>query len=280
MESAVGELPRTIEKSDIDPSPPEIGGTKIVLQRHGKYERSTDSTSVGSLTEKGVEDAYALGKEFFGTLFDSIPEQERKNVDVLVIASDTQYERGGYRSMETADQIIRVVKEEIQARSLGESQLLNTSTNIHGNGGPRPTPHLREPQMLNNSPEFVEFLKEKYGDKTLKFWIAFEEDTEKATREKMGAEGPEEITDRTELMIEVLARYSKFYHEKHPEKRLIIWAATHYDTISPFVRREIFKTGKNTPLGVDYGAGISINLDKNNKGKTVINGKGYDIPKE
>lgn len=271
-------LPRKIEKSDIQPNLPLSGETEIVLQRHGKYERSTDSPKVGSLTEEGAQEIYTSGKDFFEKLFNSASESDRKNIDILVLASDTQYKGGGRRSMETAEQIIKAVKEEISKLNLAESQLLNTSGNISGKGGPRPAPNLREPQMIDNSPEFLQFLKDKYGDMNLDFWIAFEEDKEKETRESMGAEGPDEITDRMKLMIDILARYSSFYHKKHPDRRLIIWAATHYDTISPYVKREIFETGKETPLGVDYGAGISINLDKEGRGKVKIAGEEYEVP--
>lgn len=270
-------LPSKIEKSDIDPSPPEVGGTKIVFQRHGEYERAIDNPNVGSLTVEGAEEIYNSGKIFFNKLFDSVPEAERKNLDILVLASDTQYEGGGRRSMETADQIIKAVKEKLKQLDLEESQLLNSSTNIHGDGGPRPTHQLREPQMLTSSPEFAEFLKEKYGDKTLDFWIAFEEDKEKDTREKMGAEGPDDITDRMKLMVEILTRYSRFYHKKHSDKRLIIYASTHYDTISPLVKREIFKVGKEIPLRVDYGAGVSIRIAKNGEGAIQIGGKTYQM---
>lgn len=277
MEGSEVVLPGQIEKSDINPNPPEVGGTKIVLQRHGNYERSQNSSDIGSLTQEGVEDTYALGKDFLGELFNSIPEKERKDVDLLVVASDTQYEGRGRRSMETAEQVIRAINEELEARGLEESQLLNNAGNLRGNGGPRPMHRLREPQMLDNSPEFLEFLKEKYGDRSLDFWIAFEEDKEKGVREEMGAEGPDDITDRTKFVVKALTRYSNYYHAKHPNKRLIIWAATHYDTISPYVKREILGTGKEKLLGVNYGAGISINLDKNGQGSTTLGGKEYQI---
>ncbi len=275
----VSEFPRIVEKTDIDPTPPEIGGTKIVLQRHGKYERSIDNPNVGSLTEEGAQATYALGKEFFHILFDSIPVQERNGVDFLVVASDTQYEGRGRRSMETADKVMKALKEELSTQGLNESQLLNSSGNYRGERGPRPMHRLKEPQMLDNSSEFLKFLKEKYGDKTLQFWIAFEEDTHKDIREQMNTEGPNEITDRIKFAVEVLSQYSKLYHRAHPGKRLVIWATTHYDTISPFVKREIFGAGKVTPLGVDYGAGISINLHQSDNASTTIAGKEYKIPR-
>ena len=248
------------------------------MQRHGEYERSVDSSSVGSLTEEGVEEIYNSGKQFFEKLFTLIPESERGNIDILVLASDTQYKGGGHRSIETASQVIKALKDELRLFNMGESQLLNSPGRYSEDGGARPTSKLREPQMFNNSPEFVQFLREKYGDTNLDFWVAFEEDKEKEIREQMGAEGPDEIADRLDSMVNVLARYSRFYHRKHPIRRLIIWAATHYDTISPYVKKEIFEVGKEIPLGVDYGAGISIGIDKGGKGKVNIAGEEYDIP--
>jgi hypothetical protein len=79
-------------------------------------------------------------------------------------------------------------------------------------------------------------------------------------------------------MLDVLARYSRFYHKKHPDRRLVIWAVTHYDTISPYVKREILEADKEAMLRVDYGAGISINLDKDGTGKVKIGETEYEVP--
>lgn len=273
-------LPRKIEQENIEPKLPEIGGTEIILQRHGKYERSADSQNVGSLTEEGVQNIYDLGKHFFSELFGDASEEERAQIEILVIASDTKYMDGGQRSMETANEIIKALKEELEKFEMSPSQFLNSSGRFDGDGEARPTSKLREPQMFDNSPEFVEFLKEKYGDLNLDFWIAFEEDLEKDTREKMNAEGPDEIADRTNKMVKILARYARMYHKQHPGKRLIIWAATHYDTISPYVKRDIGGVSKEVPLGVDYGAGISINLDKDGKNSVKIAEEEYEAPLE
>ena len=271
------EIPSKIEKYNIEALPIEIGGTEIILQRHGKYERSADSQNVGSLTEEGAEEISNLSKEFFDKLFVQIPEDERDRVDILVIGSDTQFMEGGRRSMETADLVTEALKEKLKELKLDENQLLNAYGRYSGEGGVRPTPKLREPQMFENSMGFVNFLREKYGDLGKDFWIAFEEDLEKETREKMEAEGPDEIADRLKFMIEVLARYSRMYHKKNPGRRLVIWAATHYDTISPYTKREIFNVGKEVPLAVDYGAGISIIIDPEGNATTKIEGEEYEI---
>jgi hypothetical protein len=273
-------VPTRIEKSDIEPISFEAGETEIILQRHGKYERKIEDQKVGSLTKEGAEDAYLQGKIFFKELFALVPESERNKIDILVLASDTQYAEGGRRSMETAEQIMKGIKEVLVTLNLNESQLLNSSGSVRGEGGPRPTPKLREPQIFKKTPDFVNFLKEKYGELGVDFWRAFEEDKEKETREKMNAEGPDEIANRMKSAVNALARYSQAYHEKHPGRRLVIWATTHYDTISPYVKREVLRTGKDAQLEVSYGAGILINLNKDGKSTTKLGRVKYDVPIE
>ncbi len=272
-------LPKEISKSDLEPVPIGLGETEVVLQRHGKYERSIESTNVGSLSEEGREDVEALAGSFFEQLFESIPESERKNLDILLLASDTQYRGGGRRSMETADHVMEAAKEKIEKYGLGGNQLLNATGRFHGDGGTRPEPKLREPQMIENSPEFLDFLKSKYGDMGRDFWIAFEEDREKEAREQMGAEGPDQIADRLSTVVETLSRFSRFHHDKNPGRRLLIWAVTHYDTISPYTKREILRTTKEAPLGVDYGAGIVIKIDEKGERKVQLSGDEYTVPK-
>ncbi len=58
----------------------------------------------------------------------------------------------------------------------------------------------------------------------------------------------------------------------------MIWGATHYDTISPYVKRDLFEVGKETQLMVDYGGGITIDIDANGTAKTELGGKEYQVP--
>lgn len=278
LEKPNADFPQRIERSDLEPIAFKLGETEIVLQRHGDYERAPESPSLGSLTKSGAREIYTSAEDFFDKLLGTIPESERGSIDILVLASDTQYKGGGRRSMETAEQIMAAAKEKMAQFGMSKTQLLNISGNFHGDGGPRPESKLREPKMISDSPEFVEFLKEKYGDMTSDFWIAFEEDREREVREQMGAEGPDQIADRLSSIVEVLSRYSKSYHNKHPNRRLLIWAATHHDMISPYIKREVFGIDKEDALGVDYGAGLVINVDETGARKTKISGNEYEIP--
>jgi hypothetical protein len=272
------ELPKRIERTDIEPKPIPVGATEIVLQRHGRYVRDVEDAQKGSLTEEAVELETQEAKSYFERFLGQLTDEEKQTVDVLVLASDTQYHYGGRRSYETGNIALDAAKSVFKDVGIAEENIHNTREVLVGDGQSRPMSKLREPQFIDNSPEFTDYLKEKYGDMTLDFWIAFEEDTESEMREELGAEGPDDIADRTNRATAILARYAQNYHRLNPGRRLVIWAATHYDTISPYVKRDIFGVGKEVPLQVDYGAGITIDIDTNGDAETVIDGKVYQVP--
>lgn len=274
------ELPTKIEKTDIHPGGIAAGETEIILQRHGAYIRDKEDPRAGSLSEESALTEKTAATAYFEAFLGQVPEAERDAVDVLVVSSDTQYAGNGRRSIETAELAQQAAAEVFEAQGISQDHVINSAGRLRGEGGPRPMPKLREPNMLKDSPDFLDFLLEKYGDEGrpgLDFWVAFEEDKEKATREKMGAEGPGDIADRTAFSVRALARYAEAYHKANPGRRLIIWAATHYDTISPYVKREAFGVSNDEQLLVDYGGGITIDIDKDGVAKTEIAGKEYPI---
>lgn len=275
-----------IERSDIHPYPIASGGTKIVLQRHGEYERERGTDQTGSLTDPRTEREAAT--EFFSGLLDQIPEDERNTVDVVFVASDTQYFDGGRRSYETATVAQQAALAVFEQYGVPAQNIINFSGRLHTSRhatdrmpsvtGPKTTPNLREPNFLNDSPDFLDFLLEKYGGMNLEFWKAFEGDVHRDVRLAMGAEGPDDIADRTGFTVNVLSRYAQMYHQENPGRRLVIWGGTHYDTISPLVKRDVFRVGKEEQLLVDYGAGITIDIDPHGQATTHIGGKEYEVP--
>lgn len=272
------EFPTAIERADIRPGHIEIGGTELILQRHGKYERDTSLEKAGSLTPEAAAAERSAAEEYFRTLFAGMSEDERATVDIMFVASDTSYHGAGKRSYETALIAQEAARTVLGEYGLSEDQIINFSQGLWGEGAPRPMANLREPNMFSNSPDFVKFLQDKYGDLGLDFWVAFEEDTEREVREKMGAEGPDQIADRMAKSVRVLARYAENYHRNKPGRRLIIWAATHYDTISPFIKREVFGVGKEAQLLVDYGAGVTIDISPGGSATTELGEKTYQVP--
>jgi len=280
------EVPNSLIRADLSPRELAIGDTEIVFQRHGKYQRDENSPERGSLTEEAQLDERNSALEFFRQQIESIPINERGNFFLLVLASDTHYlgdSDAGMRSTETANLVLDAAKEILSEYGLSENQILNHSTDIKGDGEARPTPILREPKIFDESPDFVDFLKDKYeksteyGDGSM-FWQAFEGDWENEKRQEMGAEGPDEMADRLQKSLDILSRYSKFFHYKHPESRLVIWATSHYDTISPYAKRELLGLDKDTFLGVDYGSGIAIKVSPSGDGDTIINNTSYKVP--
>ncbi|HBR79100.1 MAG TPA: hypothetical protein DEA46_01570 [Candidatus Moranbacteria bacterium] len=286
FESPLGEqqepVIKKIERSDISREMPGEGETEIIMQRHEAYIRDVEDERAGSLKEEEAKKSYDLAVEVFGSKLENLSEDERSTVDVLVIASNTQYVKGR-RSFETAAQALKGAEDVFKKYGIDEKQILNSGAKREGEEN-RPTKNtaILEPQFIDQSPEFREFLKEKYGDgaMTQKFWQAFEEDWEKEEREKVGAEGPDDILERYTKFMNVLAKFSEVYHKKHSGRRLIIWPVSHYDTISPFVKKMVGMDTKKDYLAVDYGAGISLKIDKSGKMTSKIKGQEFTIEKK
>ncbi len=283
------EKPSEITREDLRPVDIHPGETEIVLQRHGRYERSSESSNVGSLTLEAQEQEMNEALEFFRKQLESTPPEDREKVDLLVVGSDTSYKGGGKRSTETGNIVLQAARQVLSEFGLSNQQIINIRDEniLRGNNGEiRPTPLIREPKLFDGSPkseEFRRFLEEKYGGNKeygveSKFFIAFESDWEKEKRLELGVEGPEDMADRMQREVNVLARYSRLYHEANPGRRLVLWAATHYDTISPFIKLKVIDQNLEDYLGVDYGAGVVIKLDKSGDAVTTLSDKPYPVP--
>jgi hypothetical protein len=253
--------------------------TVFILQRNGKDNRDSKSElEMGALIPGSAEQIRFETEASLKQALESLEPEERKQVDFLVIAADTELEtpmedvRSTHkRAVETAERVLAGIEMSIQEHDLDRSQLLNKrGLPIELSSG-----RLRDLRMFEDTPEFVKFLKDKYGT-GMEFWQAYEDDVEKETREKMGAEGPDEIAKRIDSYLKVLANAMKFYHVKHPNRRVMIWVETHYDTLSPFFKS---KTGmkKTDDLPVDHGAGVAIYLGKDGKATSQIQGHSYEF---
>ena len=92
------EFPKKIEAADINCEMPQMGGTKIIHQRHERYVTSAEDEKVGSLTPESAEKAKKQSEQLFADMLDSISEEERDKVDVLVIGSTTTHHGKGQRT--------------------------------------------------------------------------------------------------------------------------------------------------------------------------------------
>lgn len=268
--------------ADIKPEVPDSGGTVIFVQRHEEYNRQ-GAVGLGSLAAEAAARIESQAIAVLGGILNNLPLWERSSVCLLVVASDTRFEGVGQRSMETAQKVIdgaRLAFAEAGV-TLTTDHILNDSGHFRGLGTPRPTAALREPLMLADCPQFVRFLVDKYGavdSSDKRFWTAFEEDWEREARLTMGAEGPDEMAMRLHRSIRVLARFSFAYHRRHPGSRLIIWAVSHYDTISPYVKRYVIDVPKSVFVGVTYGGGMTVRIGTDRQATTQIGGNLYQVP--
>lgn len=284
-----------IEKTDIKAPEIQAGGTAIVLQRHGKYNRDRNAENAGSITDS--EELAQLDRKFFNDLL-AQEQQDGVETVVLFVSSETQYAGKGYRSMETG-QVAQVVASEafLEAGIDPSERIINfnedySTSGSEATGQPiRPMKGIVEPKMFDETPEFVKELGRKYNPPEVQADIdarrtdvqlspqafaAYEADEPgvRELRELYGAEGVHDIVDRTKKSLRILERYSKIFHAKNPNKRLVIWATSHYDTISPLVK-EATDTDFSDYMPVDYGAGVIIELPSS--GETTLGAQGEKV---
>lgn len=269
-------LIQKVEKEDIIIPELAVGETSIVFQRHGKYNRDRDSETAGSITDESANELYDYDKDLFDKLF------TQDNVYVLFTSSDTQYANNGFRSLETAEVAQLAAKESLEQAGLDPTErIINFNPNFaiarhdETDQDIRPLAGIREPQIFNpRDAAYIRHLQEKYGygDEEAKTgispkgWAFHEFDGEREVRETTDAESEDELIKRTKKTLAVLERYARVWHASNPDKRLVIWAASHYDTISPLVRDadEVLRdeNGNLTDAyqPVDYGGGVVINI--------------------
>lgn len=306
------EMPKIekLTRKDTVIPPPVLDGTVMILRRHGDYQKDETQENPGSV-KKGWEEMFAQESlQQLRAMIEAIPESERSLIDFLSVASPTEV-FGGQRSMETAQIEIANIEALMTQFGIPQNNLLNLHENIktemtnprtseHKKEGaqPRSAKDMEHPRALQESQEFIEHVidtvltdeqkagktyEEKldflYKDKNVaqKFWQLFEDDTFKEERQELGAEGPLEMANRFANFLDVLNRFARKYHTKNPGRRLIILGASHYDTLTTYVKNHVANIDQKTYLPVDFGGGIGIAISPDGTAKSVINGQEFPI---
>lgn len=275
--------PDRVTVKDLIPTVPEVGGTSIVLQVNARDKRDEGSLSdFGELLPEEAEATRTNSREFFNSLFDKLPYEERKSVDVLVVAAnsrfvtlDRKHQTSHMRAYDTGEMVIKGLQEASSASGVGPDQLLNKT----GRPMVLTSRRMEDLKAIEDSPKFVDILKAKYGD-GVEFWAAFEDDVERETRVKMGVEGPLEIADRVRDYVGTVANAAKLWHEKHPDRRLIVWAVGHYDNLAPYIKENVTKAGTvGTFMKMDKKGGIVLTTGPDHKEATTsIQGQKFTVP--
>lgn len=267
---------KKIERSDITPWPTEPGMTVMILQRNAKDVREEDSPEYGALYPASAEDIRNHARAFFDKILDDLPEAERASVDVMVIGSSAHLitpegkTSEHKRAVETAEEVIAGAKQSLEMHSLPEKQILNTA-------GPIEIPELKDLLMFEQSPSFVRFLTQKRGTGK-DFWMEYEVDAYRKIRATRGVEGPDQIADRVHHALLAQARFARGYHQSNPGRRLFIWIVSHYDAISPFIKKYVFGVDPATTyLPIDYGGGITLTIDKSGYLTCTIRDRRYSV---
>lgn len=257
-------IPR-VEKGDIIPP---SGKSSIILVRHEAYERRRDSDGAGSLLKDTAEEASNRYRVLFDQLFS---HENGRQTMVLFVASGTRYEKG-YRCMETAQLAEDAAIEVLQTEGLDPREhIINLNPQFKTNCFEdtdqqiRPESQLEEPRIFEN-PEYIAYLQGKYGSAdghggglSRDAWAAHERDAEPEAREQYGAEGVHDVVARTKRSLSVMDRYARVFHANNPGKKLVIFAVSHYDTISPLVK-DTTRVDFDEYVPVDYGGGVVINM--------------------
>lgn len=276
-----------VEQKDIVAPQLHEGETSIVFQRHGKYNRDRSAPDAGSLYAENAAEIRAYDEQYFRDVI-----QHGENTYVLFVSSDTQYAASGYRSLETGQIAQDAAAEVMVDKGLDPNEhIINfnpafaVARHKATEQAIRPLTGIREPQIF--APEdapYFHHLQEKYGyaddiSKTglsPRAWAMHEMDAEAELRQRTGTEGQEDLIARTEKTLAVLERYAKVWHANNPGKRLVIWTTSHYDTISPIVKKaDGVLRNQDGVLSdayqpVDYGGGASIVVPAAESGEPML----------
>lgn len=273
-----------ITEDDLRVVIPEKDASIIVLQCNARDERDPDSKIFGTITPEGILKARKKAQDFFKTFITSIPEDERKDIDILVLASNATLDSPeGFmsehkRASETAEATMDGICEALKEAGLSLNQLLNFSEFKQDTepNGVIEFEELEDTQIFRETPEFVQHLVSKHGSKE-NFWIQYEQDTDKKTRQRMKAEGVDDIASRMGSFMRLLAQASQERHKNDNGKRLVIWTVSHYDAISPFIKRRVLDRPATDYLPINKTGGITMEVTQGGEVVTQIHNQKFNV---
>jgi hypothetical protein len=284
-----GEVRLNLEKSDIHAEIPEPGGTVLVLQVNARDDRSDPkSPDFGALKPEAAEQTRLQAKEFFNQVFDGLNEEERAKVKIIVFASDAPLVMPGgvtsphMRAFETGEKVIEGAMTSMTEHNIGSGTLLNNAP--ERGGKPVPVPGLVDLKMWEK-PEFVEYLRQLWGDK--KLWPNYEGNWEPDMSLVQGINVPPEAETPAEIAVRVRAAltdltvdFARKYHEENPDGRLIIWADTMYDNISPWLKGYVYQADPARLYApIEKSGGMVVKISPDGQTATIkIGSQEFQVP--
>lgn len=280
-----------VTKEDLRPPKEfEKGAALINLIVNVKDIRNPDDGEIGTLYPDQAAEFEDRIESFMDQVYGGITPDERQQLDVIVLAGETDLVTPGaqglrnphQRALETGDLAIGRIKESMLKFGVDPDNSLSTQHN-------RPIAintlndiallHPLGPELVDKTGDevYLEYLIQKYGTGR-EFWMVFEDDTEKEMRERLGAEGPTEIADRTSYLIDICSTIVDLHQQDDPDKRVIVFAFGHYDNFSPWVKRHLM--GIDPAEGfvpMEKGSGVVIKKSPDNTASTSIANKTFPV---
>jgi hypothetical protein len=248
------------------------GESAVIIQRNAHITKSDKE-----LSEKAAAEAKSVAHDTLLTYLQSLTSDEQKGVDVVVVGSDPWIGIHGadhpesQRSLLTAKEALAGIKTAMKSLDLDEKQLINT-TAVRGRGVVEVS-EIKPFQKLNDWPELYEFYKDKAAETGKDLEALFDYEAYKDEREHLGVEGHHELATRIEHFMS-FSRGSANYHEHHKKRRLIFWAVTHFDTITPYLARILAHPAEHSMLvPVDYLGGIVLHISTDQTATVIVGGQ-------
>ncbi|QQR82443.1 histidine phosphatase family protein [Candidatus Campbellbacteria bacterium] len=246
--------------------PMSDGRMEIHIQRH-------DVHKIGHLTPEGREHARTIAREKVGKYLD-----KEKDTNFLVIASnqvfdDREPDFGGQRAVETADEIVSAIRDELKARGLPDDHLFGGDTLPIAM-----SPDLQEAGIFSG--DFMKYLKEKYDPENLKglqyIWNIYYQDVESEIRKKMSAEGPRDLARRMDYVFKVAEMVGASFHKTDDRKSqpLVVWMVGHGGGLDAFLHHYAGVPVDDVGFSPSDGFTIRVNSD----GVVVADVKGKEYP--
>jgi len=290
--AAIPEAERiAVTKEDLKPPKEfEKGAALINLVVNVKDIRNPDDGEIGALYPEQSTEFEDRIESFMDQVYGGITPDERQELDVIVLAGETDLVTPGQqglrsphqRALETGDLAIGRIKKSMLKFGINPEGSLSTQHD-------RPIaintlndlsllhPFGPEPADKTGDEVYSEYLIQKYGTGR-EFWMVFEDDTEIEMRKRLGAEGPTEIADRTSHLVDVCSTIVGLHQRDNPDKRVIVFAFGHYDNFSPWVKRHLM--GIDPAEGfvpMEKGSGLVIKRSPNNTATTDVGSKTFPV---
>ena len=233
----------------------------------------------GWLTEKGIEQV----RVETGRVTEQYLSPDAPPVTFFIINSPSATFIDGEPAGKRAEHSGHVAAATVQ-QAIAEHDLGSDKAQLHEFGkteaGTRANQQLSEPNYYyvdgsDNPTGYFDALIETLGKERREegFFAGVEELED--LRKEVGAESSPDVADRTLKLIRVLDRYSKAYHAKYPEHKMVFLLESHGDVIRSTVQHGL---GAEASRGWQPQTGESVKMELENGELSMdYNGMKYEV---